>query len=283
MILKFTDLKPEQCSANFRLVLAVAMFSVVLLATAEWPDHVGRPKLFNENLAWYYSLDSYQVFRDDWGTNDTINVGSTTASNGLLGQAAFFNGTTKALTAASNSTLCLGGDKPFTVSFWCYTGTSNQAFAGTVGKNASASPFTNDEWRLDYRNGQHFFQVGLGAASALWVASTNLQLANEWTFVVAWRDAPTATLTNINIQVNTSRAKMTETGFLQTSNAWFPCGCSSKLEIGEQRAGSFFIGYIDDIGCWTNRALSAQERSMLYNAGYGGLGRFLTARGGGNP
>lgn len=159
------------------------------------------------------------------------------------------------------------------MAYWCWTSVSNQAFAGTVGRNSDSSPFNRDEWRFDYQNGRTTFSVGNGTSLRPTISSTNFQHANEWVLVVGWRDGGA-----IYLQVNTPRAKMTESGHWQTTNVTVNPGCCSTLEIGRVRGGSWFNGRIDDASMWTNRALSGYERSMLWNAGQGGVGRYLTAR-----
>lgn len=247
---------------------------VVLEAWASDPFFEPVRGLFRQNLAWHHSLDGSSVggkaYADDWGTNILSNVGTTFGTNGLMGQAAAFNGSSRALVGATNLSLHVSNQN-FTVSYWLWVNVSNQTFAGTVGRNSDSFPFNKDEWRFDYQNGRTTFSVGNGTGLRPTIVSTNFHYTNEWVLVIGWRDGGA-----IYLQVNTPRARMTESGHWQTTNVTVNPGCCSNLEIGRSRNSSYLDGRIDDVTMWTNRALSAYERSMIWNAGQGGVSRFVT-------
>jgi len=232
---------------------------------------------FTEGLRFYYRLNANAVYVDCWGTNNLTNVGTTTGTNNaLMYGAPYFNGSSKCLTAPINFNDNIS-NKSYTVAFWMKTAVSNQAFAGTVGKNATSSPYTGDEWRFDYRNGADVYQTGKGASDVQYIVGTNLHLANEWTLVIGWNVYVAGVSTNIYLQVNTSRAKMTETGLYQTTTAGKVSGTASGFEIARQRGSSYLNGWVDCVALW-HRELSAHERSMLWDAGYGGLERLLAGK-----
>ncbi|MFA5926665.1 MAG: DUF2341 domain-containing protein, partial [Patescibacteria group bacterium] len=167
------------------------------------------------------------------------------------------------------------GDIDFTVSGWVNLASKPEAGV-IVGKWQHGGDRTQNEWVLEYdgpTSGDRFrFYVSSnGTAVSANASADNLgsPSLSTWYFIVAWHDAANNT---INIQVNNGTVNTTS-----WSSGVF--GGTSAFTIGSHEySGTTYPwnGQIDEISFW-RRTLTADEKTVLYNAGNGKAYSSLTS------
>lgn len=201
------------------------------------------------------------------GTNhltDSNTVGSAAGPTSRIALAADYpNNTTKKLSVASNASLQLGANTPWTVAGWWnwLGGTSN----GEGLMAAKASSFTDDntvEWGIQVYQGKAAAQISNGATNTA-IGDNTVLTALGWQFIAAWYDSVAQTL---NFQRgNGTIFSVAWTGGTQTAAAAVTLGANS-------RSGNFTM-QAAGVGFW-KRALTAQERAALWDSGRGILHPF---------
>lgn len=230
-----------------------------------------------DNLVSYWSLDEASGNAlDAKGTNtltDHNTVGSTT---GVVSGARSF-GSPKYFSHADNADLSLGTDTPFSFAFWAKS-PSDSSSCGLITK-AVSGPDSSAGYVLwiDTSPGWLEFVVGNGSSSAVVSGDTNFTFVNPpfdvWHFVVAWHDPSGDT---INFQIDDGTVRTT---------SW---SGGTQDEGGEFQLGNFsswtfpWKGSMDEVGFW-KKALSATERTWLYNSGSGRSYADIVAEAGGGP
>jgi hypothetical protein len=114
----------------------------------------------------------------------------------------------------------------------------------------------NDEVYIGWSNRKPLFAVrGFDNTSQSITYSGTLN-AGTWYFLVCWRDG-----TNIYMEIDNSGSPQ--------SAAWTKAQKDSTVDFYVGRlGGTYYDGLIDELALW-HRALSAAERTQLYNSGNG--------------
>lgn len=194
---------------------------------------------------------------DEWGDNDLTDNNTVTGNPGKIGNACQFTAAnSEYLSVVDNAALSMG-DFDFTIAGWVYLD-SLGVLRWAVSKYGSG---TTQEYGIyvDTSNRMNFFVSPDGTLFTL-VTNTSVTLTTgTWYFVCAWHDA---TANTINLSVNNGTAASAA----HTTGVWN--GPSSFL-LGARAAGTEpWNGRLDAWGVW-KKALSASERTTLYNAGTG--------------
>jgi hypothetical protein len=204
---------------------------------------------------------------DAAGANDLADGTSTPNTTGKVGNAIDFEDVaTDRLTIASTADLQFGDDD-FTICGW-FNVENIVAFAVALAKGPASGSYEyavyNDLTRW------HFFVSNDGTASGDIAANNHGNLAAaQWDFICAWHDK-TANTINIQVDDGTADSAAWSTGI----NAG-----SSDFVLGAIGSGSYFDGFIDQLGIWS-RVLSGAERTELYNSGNGRDYAYIAGAGG---
>lgn len=212
-----------------------------------------------DSLISYWKLDEASGNAiDAHGTNTLTANNAPGSSAGIIGTARTFNGTNQFFSVANNSAL-QSGNASFSLQAWVNFDTlaTDQMLAGKW-----RISFNNREYRLIFVGSQNrlFFQVSsAGDAAQSAIASNFGPLSTgAWYHVVGWYDSANQQIgISLNGVVNTA----SHTIGVFSGGANFRIGVSDDQSI-------FTDGLIDEVAFW-KRALTADERTSLYNGGNG--------------
>lgn len=218
--------------------------------------------------AWQFE-ESTGTRKDVWGTNDLTAVNSPTQATGKLGFAAGFRSAGSQYFTRAASPEMNVSNAVFTFAGWLFISNNAASYFQAWGARSSASPFTNDQWAVDYVAGAGLRHVyGIGASSLSVVTNANA-ISNSWMLSVVWCDLADSKIGAALFTTNGSN--------LRTNTRAFPAGRGTTFEVGAGRASSFLSGATDDCAMW-NRLLTVGEMEFLWNLGHGGLANYLTPK-----
>jgi hypothetical protein len=200
-------------------------------------------------------LVGWWTMNEGTGTNTTAdlsgngNTGYLTNSpawtNGVVGSALKFNGTSQFIYVPTNSVFTIVTN--LTVSSWCnwFGGSSENCIVDRYYSYSTTILGSSGNIKIYFKS------------SASWATSI-IAPQNKW-INISW----TITASSLNLYTNGILAASTNSsgGSLSTSNNVIGIG-----SIGP--GGLYFNGFIDDVRIY-NRALSSDEILKLYNGGYG--------------
>jgi len=250
--------------------LCFGQFNPIFFASGRISDVGTNPG--NTNLVAYYKLDNDALEATGLSPNGTAT--GIDYVTGKTGNAARFNSNTDRVDIAddNNFSFTSGGgvDLPFSISMWVYFTAYN--LSSTIINKRGAT--TDVEWMLATNNDPErklFFQKfnNGGNTVSQGIESITPPL-NSWSFIV-YTDDGSKTLAGMNMYVNgvlkvkSDISTGTYTGMVNgTSITRF--GLNAWDLITPSRT---FSGYMEDVGVWKNRALTADEVLYLYNNGRG--------------
>jgi RHS repeat-associated protein len=253
----------------------VAFYKRVLTpAERNWMYNAGAGRTYSElnftpvnpgtsGLVSWWSLNEASGMRNDsYGANHLSDNATVTSTTGIKGNAASFTAASQQyLSIADNASVSVG-NIDFTYCGWTYLNTKT-AYRTLVSK-WEGTP-NNREFYIDYASDSDRFVFGVssdGNASQISVAANNFgsPSTSTWYYICAWHDAVANT---VNIQVNNGAIN---------SASWTLGVFDGAAPLNIGRNGGMIVSYHDgktDEVTFYKRALTAAERSWLYNNGMG--------------
>ena len=211
-----------------------------------------RSALLKELISHWRLEEASGVRADAHGGNDLGDVNTVGQAAGKLGNAASFVATNEESLSIGDNTALSMGNIDFTIAGWVRFDTV--AGTGLLGKWASGSL----EYLVYFDGTNLRFHVSNDGDANVSVVNSAAISANTWYFFVAWHDAAADT---INISVNNAAASAAHATGVNNGTASF--------YLGRNEEGLTFLnGRLDSISIW-KRALTANERTQLYNGGNG--------------
>ena len=220
-----------------------------------------------DNLVAYYKLDGNS--NDSVGTNNGTDTAITySTANGKIGQGAGFNGTTSVINFTD--TLAWRPTGSFSISFWFSSTSTTQS--GIISNSIiNTGDFSGWLVDLNFSTGKIRFVIcpsnGTPTANAVLSTASTYNDGNKH-FVVVTYDGTTMSLfvDNIAQGTNTSGA----VSYDATEHPVIGCLFVSGVQQ------NFLGGAVDEPALY-NMALSASERTELYNGGLGTTWPFNTS------
>lgn len=204
----------------------------------------------------FWKLDEASGTRvDQWGDNDLTDNNTVTQVAGKIGNAAQFTAAnSEYLSIVDNASLSMG-DFDFSIARWVYLdslGVSRAVVSKWAGVSSEYVVQTTTANQLQ-------FAVSNNGTAFTDIINTSVTFsASTWYFFVAWHDATGNTI-NLSINNGTAASAAHTTGVFNGS---------SPVQVGAVATAAFWNGRIDALGIW-KKALSAGERTSLYNGGAG--------------
>lgn len=220
----------------------------------------------------YWSMDEASGTRyDSKGSNHLTDNNTVGSATGKRGNAADFElSNSESLTVASNASL---QTSDIDWSFACWVNPeSNPVIAGIAGKNSGTS--SQREWVLQTSMGVPSLAVyyddggGPGTGQA-YVESTDTLTVGTWNYIVVWHDSVN---NEVGIQVNNGTP-------VTLSHSGGGNKSTTAFAIGQLFSGLFYFDGLIDEALFAKRVWTADERTFLYNNGYGRV--FSDLQGGG--
>jgi hypothetical protein len=217
------------------------------------------------DIAAYWPLEEVtgsKVFSDITNENHAtcIDEGCPVFSNGLVGEAQYFDGN-KGLVVPMSPDFSWGRTSSFSVELWVNTKqlcTSNAVFIGKAQGGGSRSSW----WLGCTADSKVAFYLRDSDLNVKSLTSTQSINDGHWHHVLAGRDAATEqNFLYLNGQLENS-ATIELTGGL-TNN--------SPLSIGHFAKSYYFVGFLDEVAVY-NRMLTQSEIQQHYQSGLGGSG-----------
>ncbi|MBI2018940.1 hypothetical protein HYS96_04535 [Candidatus Daviesbacteria bacterium] len=212
----------------------------------------------------YWKLEEASGNRaDSVGSNTLTDNATVTQATGKIGNAAqFTSANSEYLSINDNASLSVGSGVSVSMAAWVYldaTGTAAKIISKwgpNVGEKDYDLYYTGTRFEGAVRN------LADDTGTSRTATTFGAPSANTWYFVVFWYDDTADTL---NIQVNDGAVDSTSySGGVQDG--------TYGVQIGSLRGTSqFWNGRIDALGFW-KKALTAEERTALYNGGGSGAG-----------
>jgi Concanavalin A-like lectin/glucanases superfamily len=212
-----------------------------------------------DSLVAYWKLDEASGTRfDSHGTNHLADINTVAQAAGRVGNAALFTpANNEALRAPDSASLSMGSNTAFTVALWVY-------FNVNPGASDLRALFSKDdgagqrEYYAYHTANQLLFAVFTPAGVHTPLVKITALSIGTWYFVCCWYDRA-----SLNSQINGGAI----------STVAFTAGVkdgTSAFELGraQQLSTRILDGRLDECGIW-KRALSAAERSHLYDSGAG--------------
>ena len=190
---------------------------------------------------------------DSHGSNPLLDYNTVGYSNAILGNGAnFIFGNNETLYADDSTSLSLGADTPFTISFWVY---ARDADYNALQQHYGAGGYPASMFYID-GNSKLGFSVTNGVTWTTVPTTDNFPI-NEWHFIVGWHD-PDADVIYLQIDNGTIYEKDHSAGTFDASGLWY-VGASGSTS-GDS--------IIDSMSFW-KRILTINERTSLYGDGSG--------------
>lgn len=209
------------------------------------------------SLQAFWKLDEASGTRtDEWGSNDLADNNTVTQVAGKIGNAAQFTAAnSEYLSIVDNASLSMG-DFDFSFAGWVYLD-SLGADRGLITKGSAGGSL---EYHIQVLAANQLnFTVSHNGTATTGITNTSVTLVvSTWYFVVAWHDSVADT---INLQVNNG----TIASAAHTTGVF---NGVSPLTLGSFGLANYWNGRMDAWGVW-KKALSAGERTSLYNGGAG--------------
>lgn len=199
---------------------------------------------------------------DSFSTNNLTNNNSVTFVAGKINNCASFDGVSKYLSIASNSSLNYGGGKKLSLCFWFKLNALPSAgnTCRIIGKWVSAN---QQSYLVTVSNtGVIAFSLSsTGANSSILSSGVGVISINVWYFVCVWYDG-----VNQYLELNANGSIFSQA---YSSDIF---SSSSILAIGgDNTANKWVNGFVDAVRLYKHdtRVLTATERLVLYNLGLG--------------
>lgn len=219
-----------------------------------------------DSLISYWKLDEANGVREDThGTNDLTDNNTVTSAAGLIETAAVFVAANNEwLSVANNATLEVGA---IDWTFSCWLNPTNlTATRGFMNRRINSDANATFSVQVSTAGSATLLTVSGVTPTSIGSAAASVT-AGAWNFVVfGWNETAKRSF----IQVN--NGAVVQSGVIGTPNAG-----TLAFEIGRGPASvaSDWEGMIDEVGFW-KRALTADEKTQLYNAGAGFAYPFFT-------
>jgi len=221
----------------------------------------GRVSSLLTNLSSYWKLEEAAGNRNDSvvaSANDLTAVAVPGNAAGIQGNAVSLLKASAQYLSHVDAASLRNGAGSWTMAFWVKL-TDKTSLQAVVGKWATANNFE----RLAYYDNvaDRFVATVSVLGSDIFTVTANtfgIPAAATWYFICLWWDGA-----NIRISVNDGGADL-----LAVAGPLF-AGGTSPLYLGENSAGQELNGLIDEVGWWKGVALSAAQRTGLYNGGVG--------------
>jgi len=217
----------------------------------------GNHATLANDLVSYWKLQETSGTRvDSRGSNDLTDNNTVASAAGIIGNSAsFIAANDESLTRASFQSM----SGVFTWSFWF----QRPSITNTVGFITKMPAWGNSIEYAIYTTGGASglidLVVGDGAAQRS-VSTASLQSLDTWYFIVAWLDTDKIPrISADNGATNAGSALAGTPASDATSTLYFGDGVGTVVN---------YDGRIDEVGLWS-RALTAAERTSLYNSGAG--------------
>ncbi len=206
--------------------------------------------LINELLA-YWTLDEETGTRtDSHGSHDLAQSGPVGTDTGIIATAAHFDGTNALVTDGADLPT---GDTPWTA--WCWI--KAQSFDAGQVYMSKGTPVVREWWLWSNGDNRVFF-TAFGPSGATTAVAGECE-TGQWYLLIAWHD-PDDDRIWLQIDDTTPQSAVWAGGM---------GAGAGNLRLGVRDDGvGHFNGLIDEAGI-SNRILSADERTALYNAGAG--------------
>ena len=188
---------------------------------------------------------------------DLIGILNATVTPGVIGQAAFFDGSDDVLTAGAESHTNI---TVMTVAAWIKPTTVNVATGGYILSRSSGGV----DWGLYKTAARPGFAVDFDVTNMACETANGTLVPNKWQHVVATWDGTGNCSTGVTLYVNGAPAA--QSGSVNGADA-ISYVAGLVVAIGDLAAGANnFPGAIDDVRVY-NRVLSAEEVKRLYHIG----------------
>lgn len=202
---------------------------------------------------------------DSHGSADLTDNNSTPSAAGIISNGCDFElANTEYLSSSDNAALSVGSGVSFSFSCWVKLESKAVSPAYNMIVNKIGATTTSNEYSLSYRGSVDRFQWSVGrdgdASTLDSVNADNLgsPSTGTWYHIVAWYDAASDI---IGVAVNDGTANT-------AAKTIDPPDGTATFYMGRASSGQYFDGLIDEVGLW-KRALSASDRTALYNSGSG--------------
>lgn len=223
------------------------------------------------NLIAYYKLDNDAV--DASGLSPTGTTTGVDYVTGIQGNAARFDAGTDRIDVSDSDNFSFTNgtnDLPFSISMWVYFTAFNTGNNYLINKRGTT---TDCEWLLatESASGNLVFQkFSQGVNTVTQSIRSVVPSLSSWNFIVITDDG-SGTVSGMNIYVNgtlRSKTNISVGTYVRMNNgaSITRIGLNSYSITDATRAHQ---GYINNIGVWKNRVLTASEIRYLYNTGTG--------------
>lgn len=217
--------------------------------------------LLNNLVAFWEFEESSGTRNDSKGANHLTTItGTLTRVSGMHGGYAMHMASGAEVSRADTADLSIGNTDSFTITFWVKPATGSIADGNDnyiVAKDSGSAGSYNVVLKTNYRLSFLIFSSNWGAVDVANTANNSI-VENAWQFCACWFDAAAG---KIYAQVNNGTIAEATKAATYTDN-------SDLFILGSASADFGFVGDLDDMGFW-RRALSADDRTALYNAGAG--------------
>jgi hypothetical protein len=211
------------------------------------------------NLGGYWPLQNSSTWADNTTLGPNLSVtGTPSNTTGVVNNAAAFNGTTDGLFTASNANISAGGGS-FSVQAWVQF-VSAVGTQPIVGKGGGAT----SEWLFTVGGAPNKWAFTLfdNTITASTIVSTLNIAFGVWVHLVGTYDSTTKIMT---LYVNGTASGGTATLANPLNSG------AGNFVICETAGGTVMSAatYVDEVGFWKGRVLSAADVTSLYNGGSG--------------
>lgn len=203
----------------------------------------------------FWKLDEASGTRvDEWGDNDLTDVNTVTGAVGKIGNACQFTAAnSERLSIVDNAALSMG-DFDFSLAGWVYLD-SVGVQRGIAGKYTTVLEY---QVYINTSNQIVFYVSSDGVGSTVVTNTATALSVSTWYFVCAWHDSVANTI-NVSVNNGTAASVAHTTGVRNGSD---------PFTLGSEGLALYWNGRLDAWGVW-KKALSASERTTLYNGGAG--------------
>lgn len=209
----------------------------------EWATWSGN--LFTNMMAYYPLSETTGPANDSLGVYNSTSVTAVQNRLGKLGQAYWFNGTSKGGTVRTSLTY---DDIPLSLSMWIYyngtTGVSNYIFSNENGGYDFGLFITTAD------------NITINTGNSTYTTNTTIK-SGQWTHLALSINSTGYTV----LYVNNTAIVSPRISYASSGTVWHISGADSNTN-------THFNGTIDEVAIW-NRSITATEVALLYNSGVG--------------
>ena len=208
----------------------------------------------------YWPLENTTAADDITGNHNGVLINSPSSTQGILGNALWFNGNNTANKYAQIPASANLQKKEFTISSWFKINASNTGYGVIVRQRINASPWL--AWELILINGKLSFRIkdSNNSLPIHELKSNNTLAVSQWHHAVGIVDVSG----NMSLYINNDLQDDSASNVDVTSTT------SSTLRIGASGVTyNGFKGPIDEVCYFGDNALSLEQVELLYNDGNG--------------